>query len=118
MADGARRRGAGAVGRQPRLVGPKALGRDVRRAAALQQHRAVLRLVDRPPRPGPAGHLPPRVEGAVAVAVVAGVDRVMQQVQERLAVGAMPLQLPPVRPEVGPDRQADVVMHQVAQQPM
>ena len=110
--------GAGAVSRQPRLVGPEALRRDVRRATALQQHRAVFRLVVGTTGPGPARHLPPRVEGPVAVAVVAGVDRVMQQVLQRLAVRAMPLQLPPVWPAVRPHRQADAVMHQVAQQPV
>ena len=72
-----RRIGAGAVGRQPLLVGPEPLRRDVGRAAALQQHRTILRLVDRPPRPGPARHLAGAVERAVAVTIVTGIDRMM-----------------------------------------
>src|SRR5258708_12200806 len=33
-------------------------------------------------------------------------------------MGPMPLQLSPIGPEVRPDRQADPVMHQVAEQPV
>ena len=54
----------------------------------------------------------------MAVAVVAGIDRMMQQILERLPVGAAPFQLAPIGPGVGPDRQADPVMDQVAQQPV
>jgi hypothetical protein len=52
------------------------------------------------------------------VTVIAGIDRVVQQVHQRLAVGTMPFQLPSVRPAVGSHRQADAVMHQVTQQPV
>src|SRR5208282_1687873 len=109
---------AGAVGRQSLLVGPEALRRDVGRAAALQQDQAVRRLVDRPPGPGPARHLPPRVDSAVPVAVVAGIDRMMQHILKRLPIGSMPLQLPPIGPAVRPNRQADTVMYQGAKQPV
>ena len=66
----------------------------------------------------PARHFLAAVHGAMSPAVEAGVEGMVQHALQGDAVGAMPLQLPPVRPEVGPDRQADVVMHQVAQQPM
>ena len=52
------------------------------------------------------------------VTVVAGIDRMMQHILECLPIGTMPLQLPPIGPEVRPDRQADPVMHQVAKQPV
>src|SRR5207244_8287509 len=63
-----------------------------------------------------AGHLAPRVERAVSMAVVAGVDWVMQQILQRLPTRTVPLQLPPVGPEVRPNRQADAVMHEVTEQ--
>ena len=40
----------------------------------------------------------------------------MQHVLKRLSVGAMPLQLSAIGPEVRPNRQAGPVMHQVTQQ--
>ena len=52
------------------------------------------------------------------MAVIASVDRVMQHILKRLPIGTMPLQLPPVGSVVRPNRQADAVMHQVAQQPV
>src|SRR5438105_2047614 len=103
----------GTVGLQACLIGPEALRRDVRRTAPLQQHRAVLWLVDGPPGAAAAGDLPPRVDGPVPVAVVASVDGVMQHILQRLAVGAVPLQLSAVRAKVRPHRQADAVPHEV-----
>ena len=77
LSHGSRRLGAGAIGRQPLLVGPEPLRRDVGRAAVLQQHQAVLRLVDRPPGPGPPRHLPTRVERTMPVTIVTGIDRMV-----------------------------------------
>ena len=42
----------------------------------------------------------------------------MQQVEQRLAVGTMPFQLSACRTAMGSYRQTDLVMHQVAEQPV
>ena len=97
-------------------MGLEPLPGDVRRAVVRDEDLAVLGTSDLPARRGPARHLTPRVHGAVPVAIGPGIDRVMEQVLQRLAIGAPPLELTFVRAAVGPDRHPDPMMHEGAEQ--
>ena len=89
---------------------------DVRRAVVQDEDLAVLGTSDLPTGRGTARHLAPRVHGAVSVAIGPGVDRVMEQVLQRLAIGTPPLELTFVRAAVGPHRHPDPMMDEVAEQ--
>src|SRR5271155_1007266 len=103
------------VGLEAGLIGLEPLPRDVGRPAVPDQHQALLGATNpltgvRPPR-----LLTPRVDRSVPVAIGPGVGWVVKQVLQRRPIGPPPLQLPPVRPALGPDRDADLVMDQIPQ---
>src|SRR4051794_6683080 len=58
---------------------------------------------------------PDALARATAVGVGTRVDRVANDLEKGRQVRAAPLQVPPVRPVIGTDPQADIVAHQVAE---
>ena len=111
----ARRGGGLPVGGHPGDVRLVLLRGDVGRQAARQQHQPLAGIFHHPPGVRPAGDLPARPGLPAAVGVIPGVGRVVQHVLQRLPGGAPPFELSLRRAGVNPDRQLDLLGHQVAE---
>ena len=98
-------------------VGLVLLPAQVRGVVVAEEHRAVLGRAADAAAAAPTRPDAPRIRGASAPGVGAGIGRVAHQLPQRLAVGRVPLQLSAPRPARGAPRQLDPVLPQVAQDP-
>src|SRR5262249_4722101 len=81
---------------QPLLIRLVALPGDVGRETITEQYQTLVVGTNASPRARPARLFATRITGPIAVAIGAGVERVVQQILQGLAAGTMPFQLAPM----------------------
>ncbi len=110
--------GLGGIGRElPQIVLVLVPG-DIGRQVIFDQHLPLLRRRDRTPGRGASRLATAWIRGATSVDVGTGVDGVVQQVAQRHAVGATPIELAGARTAAHAIGQLDVMVDQITQNPV